>query len=102
MAGLFMSVLRMQWPMSTSLNQYVVYALTQQVTPAYTIQVLPGADIQQQGERFNALLKRLDTLDQNEMRDFLDAREVEQPEDAETAALIAQIEDKLVVTESLA
>jgi len=83
-----------------SLNQYIVYALTQQVTPAYTIQVLPEADIQKQGERFNALLKRLGTLDQNQMRDFLDAREVEQPEDAETAALITQIEAKLAAIES--
>ena len=35
-----------------SLNQFVVYALTKQVTPAYTVQVLPDADIQQQGQRF--------------------------------------------------
>ena len=84
-----------------SLNQYVVYALTQKVTPAYTIQVSPDTNIQQQGERFNALLKRLGTLDHIEMRDFLDSREVEEPEDAESAALIAQVEQKLAAVEGL-
>ena len=83
-----------------SLNQYVVYTLTRQITPAYTIQVLPDADVQRQGERFNALLERLGTLEQNEMRDFLDSREVEEPEDAETAGLIAQVEEKLATAES--
>jgi len=83
-----------------SLNQYVVYALTQKVTPAYTIQVLPDADIRRQGERFHALLKRLGTLHRNEMRDFLDSREVEEPEEPETAALIAQIEEKLAAMAS--
>jgi hypothetical protein len=79
-----------------SLNQYVVYALTQKVTPAYTIQILPDADIQRQRERFDALLKRLGTLERNEMRDFLSSREVEEAEDAEAAALIAQVATKLV------
>lgn len=83
-----------------SLNQYVVYALTQKVTPAYTIQVLPDADLHRQGERFDALLKRLETLDQIEMRDFLDSRELAEPEDAETAALIAQVEQKLAAVEA--
>lgn len=83
-----------------SLNQYLVYTLTRQITPAYTIQVLPDADIQHQRERFNALLERLGTLEHNEMRDFLDSREMEEPENAETAALIAQVEEKLVTSES--
>ncbi|MEZ4705990.1 MAG: YlcI/YnfO family protein [Caldilineaceae bacterium] len=78
-----------------SLNQYVVYALTEKVTPAYIIQVLPDADFLQQEKRFAVLLKRLQTLDQTEMRAFLDARGVAEPEDAETAALIAQVEAKL-------
>ena len=51
-------------------------------------------------ERFNALLERLGALEQNEMRDFLDSREVEEPEDAETAALIAEVEEKLAAVES--
>ncbi|MCE7983437.1 MAG: toxin-antitoxin system HicB family antitoxin [Caldilinea sp. CFX5] len=78
-----------------SLDQYLLYTLTQKVTPVYTIQVVSEADIQQQGKRFNALLNRLGTLKRNEMRTFLDNREVEEPEDAETAALIARVEAKL-------
>lgn len=83
-----------------SLNQYVVYALTQKVTPAYTIQISTDTDLQQQGERFQALLKRLGTLDQSGMRDFLDSRELEEPEDEETAALISQVEQKLAAIEA--
>jgi hypothetical protein len=71
-----------------SLDQYLLYTLTQKVTPVYTIQVVSEADIQQQEKRFNTLLKRLGTLKRDEMRNFLDNREVEEPEDAETAVLI--------------
>lgn len=83
-----------------SLNQYLVYTLTRQITPAYTVQVLPDAEIQHQRERFNALLEQLGTLEHNKVRDFLKNREVEEPEDAETAALIARVEEKLVAVES--
>lgn len=78
-----------------SLDLYLVYTLTQKVTPAYTIHVVPEAEIQKQEKRFNALLGRLGTLRREEMRNFLDNREVEEPKDAETAALIARVEAKL-------
>ena len=38
-----------------SLNQYVVYALTQKVVPSYTIQVVSDDEIEQQRTRFEAL-----------------------------------------------
>lgn len=76
-----------------SLNQYLVYALTQKVTPVYTIQVVSDAEIQRQE-------KRLGILTHDEMRNFLNNREVEEPEDAETAALIARVEAKLATIES--
>lgn len=84
-----------------SLNQYVVYALTEKVTPAYIIQVLPDAAFSEQAKRFAALLKRLQTLEPTEMRAFLDTREIAEPEDAETAGLIAQVEAKLAAVEVL-
>jgi len=83
-----------------SLNQYLVYALTQKVTPVYTIQVVSDAEIQRQEKRITALLKRLGILTHDEMRNFLNNREVEEPEDAETAALIARVEAKLATIES--
>jgi HicB family len=82
-----------------SLNQYLVYTLTQKVTPVYTIQVVSDAEIQRQEKRITALLKRLGILTHNEMRNFLNNREVEEPDDAETAALIARVEAKLATIE---
>lgn len=35
-----------------SLNQYIVYALTRQVTLAYTVQTTPVEEIQQQQQAF--------------------------------------------------
>ena len=42
-----------------SLNQFVVYALTQQVKPPYTVQVASAQEIREQRERYDALLERL-------------------------------------------
>jgi hypothetical protein len=42
-----------------SLNQYIVYALTRQVTPAYTVQAFPEKAIAQQQATYNALLQTL-------------------------------------------
>jgi len=78
-----------------SLNQFIVYTLTKKTAPAYTIQMFPDTDIQQQRNRFNALLKQLGPPDQTITREFLDEREVEQPEDEETAELIAKVKAKL-------
>ncbi|MCB9138441.1 MAG: toxin-antitoxin system HicB family antitoxin [Caldilineaceae bacterium] len=77
-----------------SLNQYVVYALTQNITPAYTIQVLPDVEIRKQGERFDALLKRLGVPDASVAGDFLSTREEEEV-DAETARLVSQVQAKI-------
>lgn len=38
-----------------SLNQYIVYALTRQAALAYTIQVVPEAEVEQQQQGFQLL-----------------------------------------------
>lgn len=43
----------------TSLNQYIVYSLTRQVTAAYTIQAVSVEEIARQRARFEILLERL-------------------------------------------
>lgn len=89
---------RLEWQAKqegVSLNQYVVYALTQHTTPAYTIQMVPEADVQQQQERWQALLNQLGTPDGEVAAAFLAQREYEELEDEETAELIAKVEAKL-------
>jgi hypothetical protein len=77
-----------------SLNQYVVFALTQNITPAYTIQILPAAEIRTQVERFDALLKQLGAPDTSQASEFLSTREEEEV-DAETAQLVARVQEKI-------
>ena len=78
-----------------SLNQYVVYALTQKVTPSYLIQVQPDADIERQQQRIQALLKKLGEPDRTIASEYLATREVETDVDPGTAALLARVEAKL-------
>jgi len=74
-----------------SLNQFVVYALTQQVKPAYTVQVVPAQDIREQRERYEALLERLGPPDREAAAAFLAKRDdSEAPVDPEDAALAAR------------
>ena len=78
-----------------SLNQYVVYALTQNVTPAYTIQVLPDADILEHRERLDALLEQLGKPDQEVAREYLASREIEEIDNPEIEQLISKAQKKI-------
>jgi hypothetical protein len=42
-----------------SLNQYIVYALTRQVTLAYTVQAVPAQAVAEQRASYTALLQSL-------------------------------------------
>lgn len=78
-----------------SLNQYVVYALTQKVTSNYVIQVQSDEDLQRQQQRFQALLEKLGKPDRAIASEYLAKRELDTAVDPETAALIARVEAKL-------
>ncbi|MCB0079830.1 MAG: toxin-antitoxin system HicB family antitoxin [Caldilineaceae bacterium] len=78
-----------------SLNQYVVYALTQKVVPSYTIQVVSDDEIEQQRTRFEALLKRLGPPDRDVANKFLSQRETQLPDDAEEADLVARVKARI-------
>lgn len=60
-----------------SLNQFIVYALTRQVSAGYTIQATPKEMIREQRVRYDALLARLGEPDDAETQAFLDEREVD-------------------------
>lgn len=72
-----------------SLNQYLVYALTRQIAPAYTIVAASPEEVQQQREQFDALLRSLRRASPDEIRAAMDERELVEPEpelDPELAA----------------
>jgi hypothetical protein len=58
-----------------SLNQYLVYVLTRQVTMAYTVMPVPEGAIEQQREAFAALLRELGQASQSEIQGALAERE---------------------------
>ncbi len=59
---------------NTSLNQYIVYALTRQVTQTYTVVQVPKEDVERQQANFNALRKSLRKGSPGEIREALDSR----------------------------
>jgi len=74
-----------------SLNQFVVYALTQQVTPTYTVQVAPAQAIREERQRYDALLARFGSPDRRAAAEFLSHRDDDQAtEDPTNAALVAR------------
>jgi len=58
-----------------SINQYVVYALTRQVTQAYYVQEVPEKIIRQQRAAYIALLQSLGQASFEEIKEVLDERE---------------------------
>lgn len=58
-----------------SLNQYIVYALTRQVSSNYVVKALSETEINQQKKDFQELLDDLGTADSEEINSFLSNRE---------------------------
>ncbi len=63
-----------------SLNQYIVYALTRQVSSNYVVKALSETEINQQKKDFQELLDDLGTADSEEINSFLSNREKVEPE----------------------
>jgi uncharacterized protein (DUF1778 family) len=58
-----------------SLNQYIVFALTRQVTLAYTVQPVPDQQIRERQAAYTALLQSLGNASYDEIRAVLDERD---------------------------
>lgn len=78
-----------------SLNQYIVYALTRQVTSTYTIQVMPEENINKQKESFEKILESLGDSSISATKAFLAEREIGEPEDGLTADMIMRLKEKI-------
>jgi len=63
-----------------SLNQYIVYALTRQVTLSYTVQAVPEEAMAQQRASFTALLQNLGQASFDEVEAVMAERDQVEPE----------------------
>ncbi|NER19536.1 MAG: toxin-antitoxin system HicB family antitoxin [Symploca sp. SIO1C2] len=74
-----------------SLNQYIVYALTRQVTLAYSVSSVSEEEIQQQQLLFTSLLQELGKASSSEIAAALTERDmvpIEKELDSNTVALL--------------
>ena len=78
-----------------SLNQYIVYALTRQVSSAYTVKTISQEDIAKQQENFDNLLAQLRTADNDKIENVLAQREITNPEPELTSNVIDLLKAKI-------
>jgi hypothetical protein len=77
-----------------SLNQYITYALTRQVSSAYSIHPV-AEDAAQQQKEFAVLLQALKQGSRDEVKAILSERESVEPEDALGAAVIDRFQQRI-------
>lgn len=78
-----------------SLNQYIVYALTRQAALAHVIQVVPEAEVEQQQQAFQLLIKQLGQASSAEIESVLATREQTEPEADLSADVIARLKEQI-------
>ena len=78
-----------------SLNQYIVYALTQQVTLAYTVQTIPEKALAEQRTAYSALLQNLGRASFDEIEKALEERELVEPESGLSPEIVASLQERL-------
>ena len=78
-----------------SLNQYVVYALTKQVTLAYSVQELSEEVISQQKHSFASQLQKLGKASSNEIEAVLAERQKVEPEEGLTPEIINRFQQQI-------
>jgi hypothetical protein len=78
-----------------SLNQYIVYALTRQVTLAYTVQAVSEESIAQQRASYTALLQRLGQTSFEEIKAAMAEREQVEPEAGLNPEIIKLLQARL-------
>jgi len=78
-----------------SLNQYIVYALTRQAALAHAIQVVPEAEVEQQQQVFQLLIKRLGQASSSEIESVLATREQTEPEAELSSDVVARLQERI-------
>ena len=80
---------------AVSLNQYIVYALTRQVTLAYTVQPVADEQVKEQRAAYSALLQSLGQSTFGEVEKALAGREKVRPEKGLTPEAVKAIKYRL-------
>ncbi|MBI5842097.1 MAG: toxin-antitoxin system HicB family antitoxin [Chloroflexi bacterium] len=80
---------------AVSLNQYIVYALTRQITLAYTVQAIPEKAIAEQRATYTALLQNLGEASFDEIKKTLDKREKVKPETGLAPDVLERVKRKI-------
>jgi carbamate kinase len=78
-----------------SLNQYIVYALTRQTSLAQALQVVPEAEVEQQQQAFQSLLKQLGQASSSEIESVLATREQTEPEEELSSDVVACLQERI-------
>lgn len=78
-----------------SLNQYIVYALTRQVSSAYTVETISKEDMVKQQENFDKLLAQLENADATNIDKILSQREIVNPQPELTPDIINRLKVKM-------
>ena len=78
-----------------SLNQYIVYALTRQVTTAYRVEKMSLEQIDEQQQNFDRLVDRLSKAERKESEIILSEREIAQPEPELTPDIVEMLQAKI-------
>jgi isocitrate dehydrogenase len=78
-----------------SLNQYIVYALTRQVTSAYTVHSISLEEIDQQKEAFQDLLQALTQDSSAQIKSALDKRESVQLDAELSPEIVARLQQRI-------
>jgi uncharacterized protein (DUF1778 family) len=86
----------------TSLNQYIVYALTRQAAEAYTVHEFPEGAVAQQRVRFTALLRNLGQASSDEIEKVMAQREKTAPERGLSSKIIKRLRRRLAGQHRLA
>jgi len=83
-----------------SLNQYIVYALTRQVTTAYAVQTVPEKVIAEQKASYAALLQNLGQASFDEISQAMAEREEIEPESGLTPEVIHRLQKRRGISSS--
>lgn len=78
-----------------SLNQYIVYALTRQVTLAYSVASVPEEEVEQQKRMFESLLQELGRASASEMQTTLAEREPAELEEELSSDVITRLQKRI-------
>ncbi len=79
----------------TSINQYVVYALTRQVTQAYNVQEVPDKVIREQRAAYVALLESLGQASFEDIQEILDEREEGEMEPGLNPGVVEKLRERI-------